>query len=171
MPILCTVQEYWCFNQIRMRNVRNASTAVERFLGTRDGRIGVTVRPVAARVADMPVLGLMVIELEAGGPAHLSGVLIGDVIVRAEEEWLNRPEQLSDAIQMAAHVLSIDLSSRGLEVLAMLAEGLGNKDIASRLKISEHTVKFHVSSILGKLRASTRGEAVAHGVREGLIVI
>jgi DNA-binding NarL/FixJ family response regulator len=43
----------------------------------------------------------------------------------------------------------------------MLAEGLGSKDIAARLKISEHTVKFHVSSILGKLRASARGEAVA----------
>jgi hypothetical protein len=53
----------------------------------------------------------------------------------------------------------------------MLAEGLGNKDIAARLKISEHTVKFHVSSILGKLRATTRGEAVARGVREGLVVI
>jgi len=63
------------------------------------------------------------------------------------------------------------LSSRELEVLAMLAEGLGNKDIAARLKISEHTVKFHVSSILGKLRATTRGEAVARGVREGLVVI
>ena len=63
------------------------------------------------------------------------------------------------------------LSSRELEVLAMVAEGLGNKDIAARLKISEHTVKFHVSSILGKLRATTRGEAVARGVREGLVVI
>jgi DNA-binding NarL/FixJ family response regulator len=63
------------------------------------------------------------------------------------------------------------LSAREREVLGMMAEGLGNKDIATRLKISEHTVKFHVSSILGKLRATSRGEAVAHGVREGLVVI
>jgi DNA-binding NarL/FixJ family response regulator len=58
-----------------------------------------------------------------------------------------------------------------MQVLGMLAEGLGNKDIAARLKISEHTVKFHVSSILGKLGATSRGEAVARGMREGLVVI
>jgi DNA-binding NarL/FixJ family response regulator len=63
------------------------------------------------------------------------------------------------------------LTSRETQVLGMLAEGMGNKDIASRLKISEHTVKFHVSSILGKLGANTRGEAVARGMREGLVVI
>jgi DNA-binding NarL/FixJ family response regulator len=63
------------------------------------------------------------------------------------------------------------LTSREMQVLGMLAEGMGNKDIASRLKISEHTVKFHVSSILGKLGANTRGEAVARGMREGLVVI
>jgi DNA-binding NarL/FixJ family response regulator len=63
------------------------------------------------------------------------------------------------------------LTSREMQVLAMLAEGLGNKEIASRLNISEHTVKFHVSSILGKLGATSRGEAVARGMREGLVVI
>ena len=63
------------------------------------------------------------------------------------------------------------LSSRELEVLGLMAEGIGNKDIASRLSISEHTVKFHVSAILGKLGVTSRGEAVARGVRAGLIVI
>ena len=63
------------------------------------------------------------------------------------------------------------LTSREMQVLAMLAEGFGNKEIASRLNISEHTIKFHVSSILGKLGAATRGEAVARGMREGLVVI
>jgi DNA-binding NarL/FixJ family response regulator len=53
----------------------------------------------------------------------------------------------------------------------MLAEGLGNKDIAARLKISEHTVKFHVSSILGKLRATTRGEAVARTACEKALLL
>jgi DNA-binding NarL/FixJ family response regulator len=48
---------------------------------------------------------------------------------------------------------------------------MANKEIAAQLKISEHTVKFHVSSILGKLGASSRGEAVARGVRDGLIMI
>jgi two-component system, NarL family, response regulator YdfI len=63
------------------------------------------------------------------------------------------------------------LTARESEVLTMLAEGAGNKEIAARLSISEHTVKFHVSSILGKLGAATRTEAVARGVREGLILI
>ena len=53
----------------------------------------------------------------------------------------------------------------------MLAEGLANKEIATKLAISEYTVKFHVSSILAKLGAASRGEAVMRGVREGLIVI
>jgi DNA-binding NarL/FixJ family response regulator len=63
------------------------------------------------------------------------------------------------------------LTSRETEVLSMLAEGAGNKEIASRLQISEHTVKFHVSSILAKLGAATRTEAVSRGYREGLILI
>jgi DNA-binding NarL/FixJ family response regulator len=63
------------------------------------------------------------------------------------------------------------LTEREIEVLGMLAEGLGNKIIAARLNISEHTVKFHVSSILAKLGAGTRTEAVTRGVREGLIMI
>jgi NarL family two-component system response regulator YdfI len=67
--------------------------------------------------------------------------------------------------------LSEEITSRETEVLRMLAEGLVNKDIATRLGISEHTVKFHISSILDKLGASTRTEAVALGIRRGLIPI
>ena len=67
--------------------------------------------------------------------------------------------------------LSEEITSRETDVLRMLAEGLVNKDIAARLGISEHTVKFHVSSILDKLGASTRTEAVTQGIRRGLIPI
>jgi len=67
--------------------------------------------------------------------------------------------------------LSEEITSRETEVLRMLAEGLVNKDIAARLSISEHTVKFHISSILDKLGASTRTEAVTLGIRRGLIPI
>lgn len=63
------------------------------------------------------------------------------------------------------------LTAREIEVLAMLAEGEGNKSIARRMGISEHTVKFHVGSILGKLRAASRTEAVTIGVRRGLIML
>jgi DNA-binding NarL/FixJ family response regulator len=64
-----------------------------------------------------------------------------------------------------------ELTPRELEVLRMLADGIGNKVIGSRLGISEHTVKFHVASILGKLRAASRTEAVAVGIRRGLILL
>jgi DNA-binding NarL/FixJ family response regulator len=63
------------------------------------------------------------------------------------------------------------LTPREIEVLGMLALGLGNKTIAKRLGISEHTVKFHVSSIFTKLNASTRTEAVTLGARLGLIML
>ncbi|HKC74673.1 MAG TPA: response regulator transcription factor, partial [Chloroflexota bacterium] len=63
------------------------------------------------------------------------------------------------------------LTPREIEVLGMLAEGLGNKTIARRLGISEHTVKFHVGSIFAKLDASSRTEAVTLGARRGLIML
>jgi DNA-binding NarL/FixJ family response regulator len=63
------------------------------------------------------------------------------------------------------------LTPREIEVLRMMAEGAANKAIAFRLHISEHTAKFHVASILSKLNASTRAEAVAIGIRKGLILI
>ena len=63
------------------------------------------------------------------------------------------------------------LTSREREVLQMLAAGLANKEIAARLAISDHTVKFHVASILGKLGVSTRTEAVSVGIRHGLVLL
>ena len=63
------------------------------------------------------------------------------------------------------------LTAREIEVLGMLAEGLGNKAIAVRLGISTHTAKFHVASILAKLGAGSRTEAVTIGMRRGLVVI
>ena len=64
-----------------------------------------------------------------------------------------------------------ELTDREIEVLRMLAEGFSNKEIASRLGISDHTAKFHISSILAKLGASSRTEAVTVGVRNGLILL
>ena len=63
------------------------------------------------------------------------------------------------------------LSPRETQVLNMLADGLGNKEIAWRLHISEHTVKFHIGSIFNKLNASSRAEAVAIAIRRGLIAL
>jgi DNA-binding NarL/FixJ family response regulator len=82
-----------------------------------------------------------------------------------------RPERASRARAATALELSEPLTGRERQVLGMLGAGLGNKEIASRLKISEHTAKFHVASILGKLGASSRTEAVAIGLRRGLILL
>jgi two-component system nitrate/nitrite response regulator NarL len=64
-----------------------------------------------------------------------------------------------------------ELTPRESEVLALLARGLPNKTIAQRLDISEHTVKFHVNALLGKLGAGSRTEAVVRATRLGLIFL
>ena len=64
-----------------------------------------------------------------------------------------------------------EITPREIEILRMLARGLMNKQIGAELGISEHTVKFHISSILDKLGAATRTEAVTLGIRRGLIPI
>jgi DNA-binding NarL/FixJ family response regulator len=63
------------------------------------------------------------------------------------------------------------LTDREAEVLAHLSKGLANKQIAVALGISEHTVKFHVSSIYAKLNATNRTQAVREGLRNGWIVL
>ncbi len=68
-----------------------------------------------------------------------------------------------------SETISEELTPRETEVLRLLAEGDSNREIAERLDISEHTIKFHIRSILGKLGASTRTEAVTRGIRSGLI--
>ncbi|MDE3159537.1 MAG: response regulator transcription factor [Acidobacteriota bacterium] len=78
---------------------------------------------------------------------------------------------LSASNPTAASAESTVLTPRELEVLRLMAEGAANKNIAWKLGISEHTVKFHVASILAKLNASTRTEAVAIGIRKGMILI
>jgi DNA-binding NarL/FixJ family response regulator len=63
------------------------------------------------------------------------------------------------------------LTPREVEVLALLSEGLSNKLIATRLGISDQTVKFHVAAVCGKLGAANRTDAVRRGVRRGLVAL
>jgi DNA-binding NarL/FixJ family response regulator len=78
---------------------------------------------------------------------------------------------LRDTRDNAAEDSAEELTVRESEVLRLVSMGLGNKEVAGRLAISEHTVKFHISSILGKLHAGSRTEAVSLGIRRGLIPI
>ena len=64
-----------------------------------------------------------------------------------------------------------ELTRREVEVLRMVAAGLANREIASRLHVSEHTIKFHVSSVLGKLGVASRTEAVTCGIKRGFILL
>jgi two-component system nitrate/nitrite response regulator NarL len=66
---------------------------------------------------------------------------------------------------------ALALTPREAEVLSLMAEGLSNKLIAARLKISDHTAKFHVNAILNKLGAETRTEAVVMAARRGLLML
>jgi DNA-binding NarL/FixJ family response regulator len=78
------------------------------------------------------------------------------------------PERLHPPPAAAA---SGDLTVREAEVLALLAEGLANKEIARRLGIADRTAKFHVESILAKLGAASRAEAIVLAARRGLVIL
>ena len=61
------------------------------------------------------------------------------------------------------------LTPRELDVLRLVAQGLGNKEIAAELDLSAHTVKYHLASVLTKLGVRSRTEAVSRGIRTGLL--
>jgi two-component system, NarL family, response regulator YdfI len=120
--------------------------------------------------------------LTAGIRAVLPGDISPDQLVAtlqaaASGLMVLHPAQIKDgfpaasAPQREVDELAEALTRRESEVLQMLAAGLGNKEIAARLGISEHTVKFHVASILGKLGAGSRTEAVSIGIRRGLVLL
>jgi len=126
-----------------------------------------------------PVLALAATGNQASKAqaAHAPGTLSRD----------STPDSLAAAILALSHGLKVTdpvvsgspapptpssgslLTPREQEVLRLLAEGLPNKGVASRLKVSEHTVKFHVNSIMGKLNAQSRTEAVTLATRLGLL--
>lgn len=101
--------------------------------------------------------------------AALQAVAAGLIVVHPAEASMLMQTPTSSATEIVP--FTQPLTNRESEVLQMLATGLGNKEIAARLVISDHTAKFHVASILGKLGASTRTEAVAIGIRHGLILL
>jgi NarL family two-component system response regulator YdfI len=101
--------------------------------------------------------------------ATLEAAAAGLVIVHPSELDTVLPATVGSSVPVGE--LLEPLTRREREVLQMLAAGLANKEIAARLAISDHTVKFHVASILGKLGVSTRTEAVSMGIRRGLVLL
>jgi NarL family two-component system response regulator YdfI len=120
--------------------------------------------------------------MRGGVRAMLPGDISAEQLVAALEAAASgllvvHPSRVNDVLPAgAAPPRTIDelaepLTPREVEVLQMLAAGRSNKEIAARLGISEHTVKFHVASILGKLGAGSRTEAVSIGIRRGLVLL
>ncbi|HSD21264.1 MAG TPA: response regulator transcription factor [Anaeromyxobacter sp.] len=110
-------------------------------------------RGVLLRGAPAEVLAAALVAV-ARGLSVLEGPLAS--------EWLRPPD---------APLAAEGLTPREREVLALLAEGLANKAIAARLGISEHTAKFHVNAILGKLGVENRAEAIVRAARLGLVAL
>lgn len=116
--------------------------------------------------ADEPLL----IAIEVGEPEladRLAAALAGVAGVR-----LASPGETADATIIAGRAAAernAGLTPREIEVLTLLAEGASNKTIAQRLGVSVHTAKFHVGSLIDKLDATGRTDAVAHAARLGVI--
>jgi two-component system, NarL family, response regulator YdfI len=107
-------------------------------------------------------------------PDTSSELEISAAIVAIARGWLVIAPEIIELLDLREKI-STDamptLTAREIEVLIQIGAGLGNKAIANKLHISDHTVKFHVSSIFQKLNVSTRTEAVTAGIRMGLILL
>jgi two-component system, NarL family, response regulator YdfI len=133
--------------------------------------------PVVALTNESAEEALLGSSIRAWLPINSSASELGAAIMAAANElvvltqsqaseWLGGPKSNhANDFQIEA------LTPRELQVLRMLADGLGNKEIAGQLNISDHTAKYHVAQILAKLGASSRTEAVSIGIRRGLVPI
>jgi serine protease Do len=90
-----------------------SAAAVQRLIDHLRPRLGVTVEAVAVPEQQTSSFGLMVIELQPGAPAHLSGVIVGDVILGANGKRLNSAGQLSDVVAAGSHELRLELQRAG----------------------------------------------------------
>ncbi|RIK40470.1 MAG: hypothetical protein DCC55_14995 [Chloroflexi bacterium] len=148
---------------------------------------GVTVELLADLAEELPPIVALVADEEAVAAVWAAGVrgllprdtdsatLIAGLVAVAQGLWVVDPA-LAGGLTASFPSRLVEaqvepLTPREFEVLYGLAEGLANKEIARRLGISEHTVKFHVNAILGKLGAQSRTEAVVRATRAGLIYL
>jgi NarL family two-component system response regulator YdfI len=143
--------------------------AIEPLLASGPIFVLLTDREEAAAILASPHSGLRaVLPLDAAAHEILAA------IAAAMEGLIVLHPDLLTSLPIAGHppaTPDASLTPREIEVLRMLGEGLANKNIAWKLGISEHTVKFHITSIFTKLNVSSRAEAVATGMRRGLILL
>ena len=96
---------------------------------------------------------------------------LSEGLVVTNPAWLNQVIMNQATSQEANDELVEPLTGREIEILQLLALGLTNKQIAARLRISAHTVKFHVSTIFSKMGTTNRVETVNQGLKKGLILL
>jgi DNA-binding NarL/FixJ family response regulator len=154
----------------------------ERFLVSGDALAEVGARAVVALADDerparalhgLPLRGWAIVSREASAAelrAATTAAAQGFTVLPAALSARLLPAR-APAPEGGADETLDSLTPREREVLELLAHGLSNRQIAERLDISEHTAKFHVAAISGKLGAASRTEAVSRGVRRGLITL
>jgi DNA-binding NarL/FixJ family response regulator len=154
---------------------RNSSSLREAFFNTPTlllvGQVNTSVKQRAARFHIRSTLPLDVTmdQLLAAIWATVAGLAVTlELSSPSEDEHTGRTATDERFVQ---EPLTEHLTARETVVLRLMALGHGNKEIASRLDISEHTAKFHVSSVLAKLGAASRTEAVTIGIVRGLVAI
>lgn len=126
-----------------------------------------------------PVRGMLNSNTQAWGilsPDATEDELTAAVRAVGEGLWVGAPGLVQSLIRLSGRressseeSLVEQLTAREMEVIQLMAQGLANKQIALSLSISEHTVKFHLSSLYAKLGISSRTEAVKRGIELGLI--
>jgi DNA-binding NarL/FixJ family response regulator len=132
--------------------------------------------PLVAIVAEeMDAREALAAGARAALPRHVDGDRLAAALRAAAQGLLVLDEDfaalLHNGVPAVPQELPEALTPRELEVLQLLAQGLPNKLIAQRLGISEHTAKFHVNAILGKLGVQSRSEAIVQAVRLGLVLL
>ena len=162
--------------------VLTSDASLDEFRGREvgiDGAADVVVTDIPPRADEVGAAVLLSDEEELlasarplrGGLALLPTSASADQLIAAIEAAavglaVVHPEH---AGSLSPHPSDDPLTPREREVLHLLAAGLGNKEIATRLAISDHTAKFHVSQILAKLNAASRAEAVSIAMRRGIV--
>jgi DNA-binding NarL/FixJ family response regulator len=128
-------------------------------------------RRASAVLESLPVRGWAIVPSEGSREEVIAGVMAAHAGFGAmPAAWTSRPIEVT--VSWASDEGPDEpLTTREQDVLELLSLGLSNKRIGERLGISEHTVKFHVNAIYGKLGASTRTEAVNRALRRGLLRI
>lgn len=125
-----------------------------------------------ARYQNLPVRAWGILPIEATVEEMTAAIQALDAgLIVIYPHWAELPRSHRAVPLGEVEPLVEPLTERETEVLQLLSQGLSNKQIAVRLHISEHTVKFHVSSIYGKLGATNRAEAVRLGAQQGLVVL